>query len=89
MGASLCHFWLPDNNYRFLAMKVLTTQEKRILELIGQGYSSLEIARSLQISSHTVETHRKTLLAKFDARNSAALVRKAIQVKALSIHDKR
>ena len=68
-------------------MKSLTSQEKKILELIGQGNSSARIASALQISTHTVESHRKSLLAKFDAKNGAELVRKAIQVKALSIHD--
>ena len=67
-------------------MKTITSQEKRILELIGQGNSTDEIARILQISSHTVETHRKRLLTKFDARNAAELVRKAIQGRALSVH---
>ena len=66
-------------------MKAATSQEKKILELIGQGYSTDQIAESLQISSHTVETHRKTLLIKFDARNDAELVTKAIQMKELSI----
>ncbi|MDZ4715242.1 MAG: helix-turn-helix transcriptional regulator [Cytophagales bacterium] len=68
-------------------MKQITSREKRILELIGQGYSTGEIAQSLGISPNTVETHRKSLLAKFDARNAAELVRKAIQVKALSARD--
>jgi DNA-binding CsgD family transcriptional regulator len=68
-------------------MKSLTSQEKKILELIGRGLSSSRIAGVLQVSPHTVESHRKSLLVKFDAKNSAELVRKAIQLKALSIHN--
>ena len=69
-------------------MKPLTPQETRILELIGQGHSSNEIGYALNISTHTVETHRKSLLVKMQARNSAELVRKAIQIKAISAHPK-
>ena len=60
-------------------MKAITSQERSILELIGQGYSTRQIALALRISFHTVQTYRRSLLTKFDARNSAELVRKALQ----------
>lgn len=68
-------------------MKALTPQEKRILQLIGQGRSSEQIAFALQVSTHTIESHRKNLLLKLDAKNAAELVRKAIQIKAISLND--
>jgi DNA-binding CsgD family transcriptional regulator len=61
-------------------MKQLTDREKKILELIGQGHSSAQIAYVLHISTHTVDSHRKNLLLKFDAKNSAELVRKSLQL---------
>ena len=67
-------------------MKTLTSQEVKILELIGQGFSSVQIGKVLGISSHTVETHRKNLLLKFDAKNAAELIRKAIQKRLLNIN---
>ena len=60
-------------------MKPITKQEKSILELIGHGFSTKKIAGVLKISFHTVQTHRRSLLKKFDAANSAELVRKAIE----------
>ena len=66
-------------------MKKLTPKEQEILELIGKGYSSNQIAFVQQISQHTVETHRKSLLAKFNAKNAAELVVKAIQNKSLNV----
>lgn len=69
-------------------MKTVTKQEKKILELIGQGYSTSQIAAALTISVHTVESHRKNLLVKFDAKNAAELIRKAIQEKILTIDSK-
>ncbi len=54
---------------------VLTRREKEVLELISEGLTNQEIAEKLFISISTVDTHRKNLLAKFDARNVAAMVR--------------
>ena len=65
-------------------MKPLTQTEKRILGLVGQGLSSAKIAFRLDISSHTVETHRKSLLSKFDAKNAAEMIRKAMLSSAMS-----
>ncbi len=59
-------------------MKPLTQTEKHILDLVGQGMSSARIAFALDISSHTVETHRKSLLSKLDAKNSAEMILKAM-----------
>jgi DNA-binding CsgD family transcriptional regulator len=61
-------------------MKQITSQEKIILELIGQGLSTRQIAKTLKISFHTVQTHRRSLLRKFDAANSAELIRKATEI---------
>lgn len=60
-------------------MKPLSSQEKSILELIGQGFSTRKIALILKISFHTVQSYRRALLLKFDASNSAELVRKSIE----------
>lgn len=65
-------------------MKPITLQEQKILKLIGQGYSTSQIAYAFGISAHTVESHRRNLLTKFDAKNSAELILKAIQAKILS-----
>ena len=54
---------------------VLTRREKEVLELISEGLTNQEIAEKLFISISTVDTHRKNLLAKFDARNVASMVR--------------
>jgi DNA-binding NarL/FixJ family response regulator len=59
---------------------VLTRREIEILELISTGMTNLDIAEKLFISSSTVDTHRKNLLAKFDAKNVASLVRMAIEM---------
>jgi DNA-binding CsgD family transcriptional regulator len=55
----------------------LSTKEKQVLQKIAQGASSKEIAAALFISENTVETHRKNLLLKLEAKNVAELIKKA------------
>lgn len=59
---------------------VLTRREKEVLELISGGMTNNEIAKKLFISSSTVDTHRKNLLAKFEVKNTASLIRMAVQL---------
>jgi DNA-binding NarL/FixJ family response regulator len=58
---------------------VITRREKEVLSLIAEGMTNNEIATKLFLSSTTVDTHRKNLLAKLDVKNTAALVRVAIR----------
>ena len=62
---------------------VITRREKEVLELIADGMTNNEIAQKLFISSTTVDTHRKNLLAKFEAKNTASLIRKAAHLKII------
>ena len=57
----------------------LTEREREVLKLIAQEYNTPEIAQMLFISPSTVETHRKNLLSKLNAKNLAGLVKFAIQ----------
>jgi DNA-binding CsgD family transcriptional regulator len=56
----------------------LTPRELLILAEIVKGHSSKEVARALDISPRTVEFHRANLLKKYDAKNTAELVRKVL-----------
>jgi two-component system, NarL family, nitrate/nitrite response regulator NarL len=62
----------------------LTEREKDVLKLIAQEYNTQEIAAELFISTNTVETHRKNLLSKLQAKNIAGLVKFAIQTGLVS-----
>ena len=59
---------------------VITRREKEVLELIADGLTNGEIAQKLFISTTTVDSHRKNLLAKFEANNTALLIRTAAQL---------
>lgn len=62
---------------------LLTGREKEVLELIAEGLTNNEIASRLFVSSTTVDTHRKNLLAKFNVKNTAALIRMAVQMQLI------
>jgi DNA-binding NarL/FixJ family response regulator len=66
---------------------VLTRREKEILELIAEGLTNVEIAERLFLGSTTIDTHRKNLLLKIGAKNSAAMVKLAIEHNLLSINN--
>ena len=48
---------------------LLTKREKKILELVCQGFSNEEIGKKLFISSHTVKFHIISILHKFKLKN--------------------
>ena len=56
---------------------IITRREKEVLSLISDGLTNNQIATKLFISITTVDTHRKNLLAKFEAKNTATLIRMA------------
>lgn len=57
----------------------LTPREKEVLDFICQEFTNQEIAEKLHISVRTVDAHRRNLLQKTGARNTAGLVRYAIE----------
>ena len=62
---------------------VLTRREKEVLKLIADGMTNNEIAQTLFISATTIDTHRKNLLEKFEAKNTALLIRMATQMQII------
>lgn len=56
----------------------LTRREIEILKLLAKGDTSSVISEKLFISTYTVDTHRKNILGKLNLKNTAALVRYAI-----------
>lgn len=59
---------------------VITRREKEVLELIAGGMTNNAIAAKLFVSSTTIDTHRKNLLAKFEVKNTALLIKMAVQM---------
>jgi DNA-binding NarL/FixJ family response regulator len=59
-------------------LESLTKREREVLQLVGDGRTSQEIARRLYISIRTVEKHRQNIMAKLDIHSIAGLTKFAI-----------
>jgi DNA-binding CsgD family transcriptional regulator len=59
----------------------LTPRERQVVELIVDGYSAKEIGKMLSISPRTVEAHRWNICRKLRARNTADIVRIALEAR--------
>ncbi len=64
----------------------LTKRETEILQLIAQGSTNREIAKTLFLSIRTVNTHRTNLMQKLDLHDTARLVRYAIENGLVKLH---
>ncbi len=62
----------------------LTPRERHILALLADGLTSKEIARQLDLSVNTIDTHRARILSKFGVSNTPAAIRLAIRRELLS-----
>ena len=57
----------------------LTPRERQVLQMVGEGKSTKDVARLLGISAKTAESHRARLMRKLDIHETASLVRYAIR----------
>jgi len=57
----------------------LTPRERQVLQMVGEGKSTKDVARLLGISTKTAESHRARLMRKLDIHETAGLVRYAIR----------
>ncbi|MBV6471995.1 MAG: Oxygen regulatory protein NreC [Saprospiraceae bacterium] len=73
----------PGTKKSFVLVPKLSNREKQILALIVKEYTTPEIAERLFISLKTVETHRSNLISKLNVRNTAGLVRAAIELQLI------
>jgi DNA-binding NarL/FixJ family response regulator len=62
----------------------LTSREREIVQLLAEGNSNKAIARRLDLSVKTVETHRAAIMRKLDLHSLADLVRYAIRNQIIS-----
>ena len=62
----------------------LTPRQREVLQLIAEGHSSKEVARRLDLSVKTVETHRSQLMKQLDIHEVTGLVRYAMRLGLLT-----
>lgn len=72
-----------ENEKKSGVFEDITAREKDVLLLICDGLRSREIAEKLFISSHTVDSHRRNMMLKFNVNSSAKLVKFALENKLI------
>src|SRR5690606_8750577 len=61
----------------------LTQRERELLRLVTEGYTNTEIADKIFLSPETIKGYRKNLLLKLGAKNTAVLVKMALEQKLI------
>jgi len=59
--------------------ELLTDRELQIFQLIGRGKSTREIAQELNVSVHTIDSHREHMRTKLELRSGTELIQRAVQ----------
>src|SRR5690606_21450391 len=61
----------------------LSPRERELLRLISEGHTNAEIADQIFLSPETIRGYRKNLLVKLGAKNTAVLVKMAVEQKLI------
>lgn len=63
---------------------LISKRECEIITLIAEGFTNQQIAEKLFLSSHTINTHRKNIMAKLGVKNTAGIVMYAVKTNLTS-----
>lgn len=74
----------PDLDKVSCAGLGITDRELDVIRLISEGLSNKLIADKLELSTHTVNTHRKNIMTKLNIQNTAGIVMFAVKNKLLA-----
>ena len=64
--------------------ELLTSREREVLQLLGEGKSNKEVAHLLNLSPYTVETHRSNLMEKLNLHSVPDLILYAVRKGVIS-----
>ncbi len=63
---------------------LLTEREKETLQLLAEGKSNKDVAKVLNLSVYTVETHRSNIMEKLDLHTTADIILYAVRKKLIN-----
>lgn len=63
---------------------IISERENEIITLIAEGQTNQQIAETLFLSNHTINTHRKNIMAKLGVKNTAGIVMYAVKTNLVS-----
>jgi two-component system response regulator NreC len=86
IGKMLVEDYIRDVRTRGIedSYELLTSREREILQLLAEGKANKEIAAALNLSAHTVETHRRNLQDKLNLHSLAELFLYAVRKRIIS-----
>jgi len=64
---------------------LISQREREVLKLVAFELTSKEIATTLFLSTHTVDSHKKKLKHKLEVRNTAGMVRRGFELGLLNV----
>ena len=64
----------------------LTEREKELLKLLAKGYSTQRAADEMNLSPHTIHTHRKNIIKKLNIKSPTQFVLHAIDLRLITIN---
>jgi DNA-binding NarL/FixJ family response regulator len=79
LSKDLVEKWNKNSNKSHKIPDLLTAREREVVQLIAEGFSSLQISVHLNISEKTVSRHRQNLMDKLDIHEVAGLTSYAIK----------
>jgi two-component system NarL family response regulator len=68
-----------EESFQGSAYDVLGPREREVLQLLAEGFTSIQIAERIGVSPSTAETHRRNIMRKLDVHNVADLTKYAIR----------
>ncbi|MBI4907936.1 MAG: response regulator transcription factor, partial [Acidobacteria bacterium] len=71
--------WVPPDQCPDDPFDLLTPRERHVFQLLGEGKSNKEVAAALDLSLHTVETHRARIMSKLSLHTTAEIVLNAVR----------
>lgn len=67
------------------SLGILTVREREILQLVAEGNSTRQMAEKINLSTKTIEYHRRNIMEKLDIHNTAELTKFAIREKLTTL----
>jgi DNA-binding NarL/FixJ family response regulator len=84
LSASLLKSLVSPKKEKINTLDLLSDREQEIVRLIGEGFTTREIATKLGISVKTVESHRGNVRQKLKLKSGAELMRFALSIRESS-----
>jgi two-component system NarL family response regulator len=76
-----------DESHAESESATVSEREREVLQLLAEGMSSPQIAKSLFVATSTVETHRRSIMRKLEIHNVADLTKWAIREGLTELED--